>query len=168
MIRLTLALPLITATAIAFAGPALAKDSLGMFGQWGAFRDPGAGRCYAIAMAGKSRAAREFQPYASVGTWPRRGIRGQVHFRLSRQTAADPGLSLSLGGRRIALVGGGENAWAPDRAGDAAVVAAMRGSGSMTVSGRDARGNRFSDSYSLDGAATALDAATVGCSQAAR
>jgi hypothetical protein len=48
---------------------------------------------------------------------------------------------------------------------DAAVVAAMRSAARMTVTARDTGGKVFSDSYSLDGAATAMDAATVGCAR---
>ena len=73
------------------AAPALARDSLGMFETWGAFRDPantpGGPRCYAIAKAEPSTLQRDYQPYASIGTWPRAALRGQVHFRLSRRLA---------------------------------------------------------------------------------
>ena len=48
---------------------------------------------------------------------------------------------------------------------DAAIVAAMRSAGAMSVSARDAAGRRFTDRYSLAGAATAMDAATVGCAR---
>ena len=36
---------------LALASPLAAKDSLGVFGDWGAFRDPAVPRCYAIAAA---------------------------------------------------------------------------------------------------------------------
>jgi hypothetical protein len=39
----------------------------------------------------------------------------------------------------------------------------MRGAGAMALNARDAGGRAFSDRYSLEGAATALDAAAVGC-----
>jgi len=48
---------------------------------------------------------------------------------------------------------------------DAAIVAAMRSAGTMSVSATDSAGRRFTDRYSLEGAATALDAATVGCAR---
>ena len=148
------------------AAPLAAKDSLGVFGEWGAFRDPQVPRCYAIAAAeANPRAARDNQPFASVGTWPRRQVRGQLHIRLSRNLATSPGISLSVGGQRFALTGGGGDAWAADQRMDAAIVAAMRSASSMTVSARDRAGRRFTDRYSLDGAATALDAATVGCAR---
>jgi hypothetical protein len=148
---------------LGLAAPLAAKDSLGVFGDWGAFRDPGVPRCYAIAAA--EGEARDHAPYASVGTWPRRNLRGQVHVRLSRNLAASPNISLSIGGERFALTGGGGDAWAADRRMDAAIVAAMRSASSMSVSARDRAGRRFTDRYSLDGAATAMDAATVGCAR---
>ena len=81
--------------------PALARESLGIYAGWGAFRDPVIPRCYAIAMAEPNAAAREYQPFAAVGTWPRRGARGQVHFRLSRRLAQGAQVTLSLGGQRF-------------------------------------------------------------------
>jgi hypothetical protein len=149
----------------ALAAPLAAKDSLGVFDDWGAFRDPGAGRCYAIAMPEPSRTPAEYRAFASVGTWPKRGVRGQIHVRLSRKLAATPRITLAVGGQRFALTGGGGDAWAPDKATDAAIVAAMRSAGSMSVSASDTGGRRFTDRYRLAGAATALDAASVGCAR---
>ena len=154
--------------ALIAASPLAAKDSLGVFAQWGAFRDPQTPRCYAIAAAEPDRRAaryRQHAPFASVGTWPKRGVRGQLHVRLSRTLATAAAVSLSVGGQRFALAGGGGDAWARDQRMDAAIVAAMRSADSMSVSSRDSAGRRFTDRYSLDGAATALDAATVGCAR---
>jgi hypothetical protein len=158
-------------TLVALATPLAAKDSLGVFGEWGAFRDPQVPRCYAIAAAEKeerssrARSARDHEPFASIGTWPKRGVRGQLHVRLSRTTARASHISLSIGGQRFQLTGGGGDAWAQDRRIDAAVVAAMRSADSMRVSAIDRAGRRFTDRYSLEGAATAMDAATVGCAR---
>jgi len=148
---------------LSLAAPLAAKDSLGVFGDWGAFRDTAVPRCYAIAAA--QNQARDHAPYASVGTWPRRQVRGQLHVRLSRTAAPSATISLSVGGQRFELTGGGGDAWARDRRMDAAIVAAMRSAGSMSVSARDRAGRRFTDRYSLEGAATAMDAATVGCAR---
>jgi len=147
------------------AAPALGRDSLGMYSTWAAFRDPAVPRCYAIAMAEPSSRQRDYQPYAAIGSWPRRGVRGQVHFRLSRQLAPKARIVLSLGGQRFQLTGGGGDAWAVDRRMDAAVAAAMRSAPRMTVSARDAAGRSFANTYQLAGAATAMDAASIGCAQ---
>lgn len=158
--------PVVPAAILALAvlaSPALARDALGMFGEWAAFRDPAVPRCYAIAKAAPSTLQRDYQPYADVAYWPRQGVRGQVHFRLSRKLAADAKFTLSIGGQKIPLTGGGGDAWAVDKRGDAAIVAAMRSAREMTVSARDARGRGFSNTWQLAGAATAMDAAAVGC-----
>ena len=155
--RLALAVLLLSAS------PAAAREALGMFGAWGAFRDAQVPRCYAIAMAAPSSKAREYQPYADVAWWPRAGLRGQVHFRLSRKLQPGAAITLSLGGQRIALTGGGADAWAPDKRGDAAIIAALRSAGEMTISARDASGGGFSNTWDLAGAATAIDAATLAC-----
>jgi hypothetical protein len=147
------------------AVPALARDGLGVFGEWAAFRDPGEPRCYAIAKAQPSAMQRDYQPYADVAWWPRKQVRGQVHFRLSRKVQPGGAITLSIGGQRIALNGGGGDAWAADKRGDAAIIAAMRSASQMTVSARDASGRGFSNTWNLTGAATAMDAATVACAQ---
>ena len=154
---------LLLASLALVAAPALARDALGMFGSWASFRDPQTPRCYAIAMAAPSTKQRDYQPYADVAWWPRAQVRGQVHFRLSRKLQAGAPIVLSIGDQRIALTGGGGDAWASDKRGDAAVIAAMRSAGSMTVSARDASGTGFSNTWDLSGAATAMDAAAVGC-----
>ncbi|MCP1468995.1 hypothetical protein J3E64_000666 [Sphingobium sp. OAS761] len=156
-IALTLALIAVPATA-------MARDSLGMFESWGAFRDPATPRCYAIA---QPRVRRGQQPkgFAAVGTWPRKRVRGQVHFRLSRPRADDAKVTLGVGDRRFALVAGQVDAWATDARADAAIVAAMRSATSMSVSTVGADGRGFADSYALRGAATAMDAAALGCAK---
>lgn len=142
-----------------------ARDSLGIYADWAAFRDPQVPRCYAIALAAPSTLRRDYQPYADVATWPRRDVRNQVHFRLSRKLGPNARVTLAIGGGRFELAGGGGDAWAADRRMDAAIVAAMRSASSMTVSARDAAGNRFSNTYPLAGAANAMDAATIGCAR---
>jgi hypothetical protein len=163
MVRCLIEFRLVVLALLVLATPASARDPLGVFGQWGAFRDPGVPRCYAIAMAEPSAKEREYQPFATVSHWPRAAIRGQVHFRLSRKLASNSAISLSIGGSRIALTGGGGDAWAIDKRGDAAIVAAMRSTSEMTVSARDAKGRGFSNTWKLQGAATAMDAAALAC-----
>lgn len=155
----------LSALLLAAATPLAAKDSLGVFSSWGAFRDRSVPRCYAIAMAEPSDGARDYQPYASVGSWPKRAIRNQLHIRLSHRVSPAGGIRLVTGTERFELTGGGGDAWARDKAMDAAIASAMRSAGTMTVSARDTAGRLFTDSYRLDGAATAIDAASVGCAR---
>ncbi|KFG90416.1 hypothetical protein BV98_001620 [Sphingobium herbicidovorans NBRC 16415] len=153
--RRVLALMLLIAT------PAAARDSLGMFEAWGAFRDPATPRCYAIS----KQVGRRGTGFAAVGSWPRQRIRGQVHFRLSRVRAEDAPVILNVGERRFTLVAGQTDAWAADPRADAAIIAAMRSASSMSVQATGANRRAFADTYILRGAATAIDAAALGCAR---
>lgn len=147
------------------SAPLAAKESLGVFDDWAAFRDPTVPRCYAITAVEKDKRLHDYNGYADVGTWPRRDVRGQVHFRTSRELAKTSWVSLHLGGHRYELTGAGADAWARDKRMDAAIVAAIRSSDSMSLTALDKSGHRFTDRYSLKGAPTAMDAATVGCAR---
>ncbi|MCK0128069.1 hypothetical protein [Erythrobacter sp. F6033] len=147
---------LICLTAIAaLAAPLGAKDSLGVYSSWAAFRDAETPRCYAIA---KPRGRNANNAFASIGTWPKRSIRNQVHFRLSRETREGSRLRVRIDTTNFDLVAQGLNAWAPDAQTDAAIVAALRSASAMRVNG-----GGVSDRYDLSGVATAMDAAIVGC-----
>src|SRR3546814_14534525 len=84
-----------------------------------------------------------------------------LHIRLSRQKREGSAVLLKIDDRTWQLIGGGNNAWAPDRRADAEIVAAMRTGVDMTIETRSDRGARVQDPYRLRGAATALDAAAI-------
>ncbi len=139
------------------AAPLAARESLGVYDSWAAFRDASPARCYAIAKAqGKLPAP----AYATISQWPAKGVRGAVHLVLSREVPAKGTVRLAVGDKRFTLVTKGRNAWAADPQSDAAIIAAIRSAARMSVSGAG-----FTDRYSLAGAATAIDAATVGCAK---
>lgn len=144
-----------------------APESLGVVERWGAFRDAQTPRCYAISQpSGKSTgASARWKPFAAVGYWPRSGVRGQINIRLSREIRPGTPATLLVGEQRFTLVGGGADAWAANRQMDAAILAALRSGSRMVVGGTAATGTRFADVYQLRGAATAIDAAALGCSR---
>ncbi|AHE56949.1 hypothetical protein [Sphingomonas sanxanigenens] len=151
--------------ALVAAAPASGRDSLGVFGGWGAFRETRPPGCFAIAEPDGGGRSRGWRPFASVATWPGRRIRGQLHIRLSRAAAPGRPIELVVGGQRFALGGGGADAWARDAQADAAIVKAIRNAPEMRVTATGATGRRFTDIYPLRGAATAIDAATLGCAR---
>ncbi|MET0361803.1 MAG: hypothetical protein ABW048_08645 [Sphingobium sp.] len=153
----------LAALAVLPTAAAQARDSLGVFEGWAAFRDPATPRCYAISEPATRQTDGRWRPFAAVGYWPRANVRAQVHIRLSREIANRSPLTLIVGERRFALTGGGADAWAPSRQVDAAIVAAMRSATSMSLSARARTGAGFADTYRLRGAATAIDAAALGC-----
>ena len=143
------------------AAPVAARETVGAYRGWAAFRD--ADRCYAIAAPIVAGGSSRWRPFASVGTWPARGLRSSLHLRLSRERDRSVPVTLSVGERRFTLVAGGTDAWAADAASDRALVAALRSGRSMSVEAVGVGGRPFADSYALAGAATAIDAAALAC-----
>jgi hypothetical protein len=150
---------------VLLAAPAAARESLGVFAGWGAFRDLKPLRCFAVAEPVNRTGGSGWRPYAAIAHWPGYGLRGQVQVRMSRARQPGAPVTLTVGARRFTLVAGGADAWAPDPASDAAIVAALRGGTSFSVESRDRAGRGFADAYRLRGAASAVDAAALGCAR---
>jgi hypothetical protein len=149
---------------MALAAPALAqKQSLGIFGTWGAFKAPD--RCYAVAEPLSPPRPGDGRGFASVGYWPARSGGGQAYFRLSRAKREGSAVLLRIDDRTFQLRGGGADAWAVDSAADAELVSAMRTGIELSVETRSAGGGLVRDSYRLRGAATAIDAAAIACAR---
>ncbi|MEP6786200.1 MAG: hypothetical protein ABI898_10715 [Sphingomonadales bacterium] len=159
----TALLPLIAATFA--ASPALARTALGSFESWAAFRDEAPLRCFAIAEPAHRGGGGKWRPFATVSTWPQNGVRGQVQIRLGRALRVGAPVTLIVGDRKFVLTAGGADAWAPDARGDAAIVAALRSARTMSVASVAATGGGFIETYLLKGAATAIDAAALGCAR---
>jgi len=147
------------------ATSAFAKDSLGIFNSWGAFRDPQVPRCYAIAESEEITGKADRKSYASVGFWPGRKIRAQFHVRLSRDRSTNSRVMVSISGRRFQLTADRSDGWSQDKRMDAAIIAAIRSAKSMTIESTGRDGRPIVDAYLLRGAATAIDAASLGCSR---
>ena len=144
--------------------PAVARTTLGVFDNWAAFRDDAPMRCFAIAEPLRDNGAAS-RPFVAIGSWPGQRVRGQIYVRLGRARRADAPVTLTIDDRRFALVAGRADAWAPDARADAAIVAAMRSARGMTVATVAATGGGFAETYPLKGAATAIDAAALGCAR---
>jgi hypothetical protein len=137
---------------------------LGIFSSWGAFRDANPLHCYAIATPEGGRRG-TWRSFAAVGVWPAQRLNGQVHFRLREPRARRTPIRLIFGDKSFPLVAGSIDAWAANAQADAAIIAAMRGGNSMRIAWVSADGGDRSDGYLLKGAATAIDAAALGCAR---
>lgn len=146
------------------ATTAHARQALGIFDGWGAFHDENPYRCFAIAEP-VDKSDGNWRPFASVGHWPDRNVRSQLHIRLSKERRPAADVILRVGERRWRLVAGRFDAWAPTPRHDAFIIAKMRAARSMSVSSVATDGRAFADTYRLKGAATAIDAAALGCVQ---
>ncbi len=144
--------------------PAAARDSLGVYDNWGAFRDAAPLKCYAIAEP-EGGSGPKWRAFASVSWWPVEAVRGQLHIRLSRQIREGADVMLVAGGRKWRLKAGSYDAWAPSARHDAFILAKLRSAPSFSVSSVAATGGGFADTYVLKGAASAFDAAALGCAK---
>ncbi len=152
-------------TALPAMSSAAAPTALGIFEGWGAFRDSATSRCYSLAAPSATIGTPQVKAYASVGYWPKARIRGQFYVRLSKARGPGRELRLTVGSRRFILTGNGVHGWASDARMDAAIVAAMRSAPSMSVASSTSGGRAIADTYRLRGAATAIDAAALGCAR---
>lgn len=143
------------------AAPAAARETIGIYKGWGALRDATPRRCYAIARP--ATAGGRSTGWTSIANWPRRALRESLHVRLSRVRDRSAPVTLSVGERRFQLVAHDIDAWAADAASDRAIVTAIRSGRSMSVEAVGPGGRPFADVYLLAGAATAIDAAALGC-----
>lgn len=145
------------------AAPVTAKDRLGAYQGWAAFRDPETPRCYAIAAPEETVGTATRKAYLSIGFWPKRGVSHQIYVRLSRERSSNSVITLSAGGRRFRLDGEGSSGWATDRRMDLAIIAAMRSATSLSIESIGRDGRSIVDAYSLRGAPSAIDSAALGC-----
>jgi hypothetical protein len=140
--------------------PVLAKERLGAYQAWAAFKDPEIPRCYAIGAPDETNGARG---YISISFWPKQGVTHKIYVRLSRERSSNSGITITAGGRRFALLPDGNGGWGKDRAMDLAIIAAIRASQSLSVQSSGRNGGNIIDAYALRGAASAIDAAALGC-----
>lgn len=141
------------------------RRAIGIFSTWGTFVDADPRRCFAIVEPLRRARDGQRRASASISYWPRRGIAGQFHARLSREKRPGSAVLLRIGSETFQLLAGPGDAWAADPRTDAAIVAAMRRELEMTVETRAANGAPIRDRYPLQGAATAIDAAAVECAR---
>jgi hypothetical protein len=144
------------------ANPAMARESLGTFEGWGAFRDSNPEHCFAITEPVRESEGK-WRPFASISHWPTRALRGQLHIRLSKEHRAGADVIMTIDDRRWRLVAGKFDVWAPTPRHDAFILAKIRSGKSMSIATIAANGRGFADTYRLRGAATAIDAAALGC-----
>ncbi|HEV8408445.1 MAG TPA: hypothetical protein VGQ34_10975 [Sphingomicrobium sp.] len=114
-------------------------------------------RSLRIAAKGKVQAIAGFTFSADRRRW------GELHVRLRRMPRSGATVMLRIDNRPFLLVSRGNEAWSDGPMQEQAIIAVLRAASGMTIESRDVTGARFVDPYSLDGAATAIDAAAAAC-----
>ena len=168
--------PLCLAMLLALAVPAMAADStdLGTFKDWTAFAangpegrvcyvqaSPSASPPYVQASSAKSKKVARDKVLLLISVWPGRGIRDEVEFLPGYLGNEKESVWLQVGAQRTEFFIRNDaksgSAWIKNIADEPALVAAMRGGASITISAVSKKGTRTSDTFSLAGLGTALE-----------
>ena len=135
---------------VIYAGPAWAAIDLG------ASCDARA-RSELLAPKGKVQANAGFAFTPDHRRW------GEFHAQLSRVPRPGSSVMLTIGNQNFLLVDRGGWAWANGAGQDRAIIDLARIGDGFRIRFRDQTGRRFTDSYSLAGGPTAIDAAAAAC-----
>lgn len=155
------------------AGAAEQPTLLGSSRDWTAYQAyTGDGKvCYALSRPISStpkKLARD-PVYVLISTWPNRNTRDEVQIVPGYVYRDGASVSAQVGDHRIEFFtrndGKAGSAWVKEPGDETALVSAMRGGNTLTVSGVSKRGTKTVDTYSLNGIATALDRAHSACRQ---
>lgn len=130
-------------------------------GAWAAI-DRGS-TCEASSRSVRVAAKGKVQAIAGFSFSPDRRQWGEFHARLRRMPRPGAAVMLRIDEQPFMLVSRGNWAWSDGPLQEQAIIAAIRSGTAMSVESRDAAGRRVIDPYSLDGAATAIDAAAAAC-----
>lgn len=119
--------------------------------------------CEALARSVLAAPKGKVQASAGFAFTPDHRRWGEFHAHLSRIPRPGSSVMLTLGGQPFLLVARDGWAWSRGPRQEQAIIAAMRVTPGMRIETRDAAGRRFVDTYALDGAPTAIDAAAARC-----
>lgn len=119
--------------------------------------------CEALSRSLKVAAKDKVQAVAGFTFTADRRRWGEFHARLSRIPRAGSSVILTIGQQPFLLVTRGDWAWSAGPVQQRAIIDAVRAGGWMKVESRDGAGQRFTDPYLTDGAATAIDSAAARC-----
>jgi len=147
--------------------PAMARGYVIYAGSAWAAVDRGS-TCEALSRSTRTAAKGKVQAAAGFAFSADRRRWGEFHALLRRMPRAGAAVMLRIGSQPFLLVSRGNMAWSSGPLQERAIIGALRGASSMTVESRDAGGRSFIDPYSLDGAATAVDAAAAACAGKSR
>lgn len=146
----------------AAAGPAGARGTILFAGEGWAAIDRG-GACEAAARAVRASPKGRAHALARFSFTPEGRRWGEFSARLSRDSRPGSSVVARIGAQRFLLVGRGGSAWSRGAVQEQALIAAVRGGGTLRIDARDGAGRRFTDHFELAGGATAIDAAAAAC-----
>lgn len=156
------------------AVPASAADQptlLGASRDWTAYQanSPDGKVCYALSKPTAvvpKKSARD-PIFVIISVWPARNVKDELQIVPGYAYKEGEPVYAQVGSTRTEFFtrndGKAGSAWVKEVADEAALVAAMRGGSTLTVTGVSKRGTKTTDTYSLSGITTALDRAHSAC-----
>lgn len=157
-------------TMLAGAGAAMAAEAklLSQHRDWNAYSfDEGGAKkvCYISGNAKSSepKGAKRSQIYAMVTHRPGENAHDVFSVVMGYPLRKGGEVVVEIDKKSFNLFSDGETGWAHDAETDRALAQALRSGSKMTVKGVSQRGTKTVDSYSLNGAGAALEAADHAC-----
>ncbi|MDA5192651.1 invasion associated locus B family protein [Govanella unica] len=164
-----LALSLLLAVTVPVAGAeAKGREFLGGFRDWDAFLDKtakGEKSCYAITVPKETtpKNVKRGEIYVMVTQWPAAKVKNQISISAGYALKKDSNVLLTIDKTTYKLFVQDDRAWASDDKQDTEITAALKKGTTLSVKGVSARGTETTDSYSLAGFSSALNAITQAC-----
>ncbi len=154
--------------------PAVAAEQpvlLGVSKAWTAYQanSPDGKVCYALSKPTDTlpkKGARD-QIYVIISVWPGRNVKDELQIVPGYDYKEGEPVFAQVGARKTEFFTRNDaksgSAWVKDVADEDALVRAMRGGSTLTVTGTSKKGTKTTDTYSLSGIATALERAHTAC-----
>lgn len=144
------------------------REFLGGFRDWDAFLDKtakGEKSCYAISVPKETapKNVKRGEIYIMVTQWPKAKIKNQISLAAGYTFKKDSDVTLTIDKRAFKLFVQDDRAWASNDKQDVEITAAMKKGTTLTVRGVSSRGTETTDTYSLAGFSSALNAITQAC-----
>ena len=125
--------------------------------------------CYALSKpkTTEPKKATRDPIYVLISDWPGRHVRGEFEIVPGYQYKDGEPAVAQVGAAKVQFFtrndGGAGSAWVSDPGDEVKLLEAMRGSGSLVVSGVSQRGTHTRDTYSLNGISAMLDKVHAAC-----
>jgi hypothetical protein len=162
-----------TAILVAAAGPALAANVLGKFGDWTLYSNEGASKLCFVATppsATEPTGLKRDPALLYISAWPTDGVKAEVSVKLgfpikkaSEPVVAVTGGSVGAGGASFKLFIKDDRAFVADATAELKMLEAMKKGAKLTVQSVSERGTAITDTFSLSGITAALQGLGSGC-----
>ncbi len=142
------------------------SESIGSFGDWGAYKTEGKQKtCYALAQP-KSREPDKLKrdaAYVFISTRPAENVKNEVSIIMGFKMKDGGEAQATVGDSEFGLIAKGANAWVKNPAEESHFIEAMKKGSKLVVKAASAKGKVSTDTYSLSGLSQALDKVRKEC-----